>query len=109
MLSLSRSEREQELEEIIVQDVTAAGINGVLGINGLLGSNMANFGTPDIRKVPRGRLNTHTSKQFLTIANIEPLGLTLVYKRTYRASHSELSLHPTACTYEYANIAKFRK
>ena len=103
MLSLSKSEREQELEEIIVQDVTAAGING------LLGSNMANFGTPDIRKVPRGRLNTHTSKQCLTIANIEPLGLTLVYKRTYRASHSELSLHPTAFTYEYANIAKFRK
>ena len=68
MLSLSKSE---ELEEIIVQDVTAAGINGVLGINGLLGSNMANFGTPDIRKVPRGRLNTHTSKQCLTIANIE--------------------------------------
>lgn len=52
MLSLSKSEREQGLEEITVQDVTAAGING------LLGSSMANFGTRDIRKVPRGRLNT---------------------------------------------------
>ena len=46
MLSLSKSEREQGLVEITVQELTAAGRNG------LLGSSMADLRAPDIYNVP---------------------------------------------------------